>query len=113
MTVVPMVSHQMYLLTLVYHNLRKSQQVLRKKVEENSAEGGKSIRKSKDITPKVAEESGIEKSIGKLGDGEIESVAGRDAKAGARRAAEYVTVMMLAESSAANPDKAGALETPT
>ncbi len=50
---------------------------------EKSAEGGKSIRKSKDITPKVADESGIEKSIGKLGDGEIESVAGRDAKAGA------------------------------
>ena len=51
-----------------------------KKVAENSAEGGKSILKSKDITPKVAEESGIEKSIGKLGDGKIESVAGRDAR---------------------------------
>ena len=60
-----------------------------KKVSENSAEGGKSIRKSKDITPKVAEEGGIEKSIGKLGDGKVESVAGRDAKAGARRAAAY------------------------
>ena len=49
----------------------------------------KDIRFSKDITPKVAEESGIEKSIGKLGEGEVESVAGRDAKAGARRAAAY------------------------
>ena len=57
-----------------------------KKVSENSAEGEKSIRKSKDITPKVAEESGIEESIGKLVEGKIESVMGRDAKVGARRA---------------------------
>ena len=34
-----------------------------KKVAENSAEGGKSIRKSKDITPKVAEESGTQKPL--------------------------------------------------
>ncbi len=60
-----------------------------KKVAENSAEGGKSIRKSKDITPKVAEESEIEKSIGKLGEGKVESVAGRDARAGARRASVF------------------------
>ena len=176
--------------TSISQNAKKST-ASAKKVSENSAEGGKSIRKSKDITPKVAEESGIEKSIGKLGDGKVESVAGRDAKAGARRAAaysrrrqdmtvgqlrqmvarytgekvytsmearetidniygiftlsgknraklyealwqgynscktdneraefsydmaEYITVMMLAETSAANPDKAGALETLT
>ena len=34
----------------------------------------KNLRFSKDITPKVAEESGIEKSIGKLGEGKVESV---------------------------------------
>ena len=48
-----------------------------------------SARKSTEIKPELAEESGIEESIGKLGDGKVESVAGRDAKAGARRAAAY------------------------
>ncbi|MBR2965214.1 MAG: hypothetical protein IKC34_01545, partial [Clostridia bacterium] len=57
-----------------------------KKVSENSDKISKSARKSGDFEAKLEEESGIEKSIGKLGEGAIESVDGRDAKVGARRA---------------------------
>ena len=57
-----------------------------KKVSENSDKIPKSARKSGYFEAKLEEESGIEKSIGKLGEGAIESVAGRDAKVGERRA---------------------------
>ena len=48
----------------------------------------KNLRFSKDIEAKLAE-GGVEESIGKLGEGKIESVAGRDAKVGARRASVF------------------------
>ena len=50
-----------------------------------SAKKSESARKSTAHEAKLAE-GGVEESIVKLGEGKIESVAGRDAKAGERRA---------------------------